>query len=235
MTVPPFTIVRTAISTSLPDFVRGMRLTWPIAAGTWRGDSSERIRARRSAIELVVEHVPVAQADEQHDHLVVADEPRHGDRVDNGRMAVDRAVDLGRADAHAARIQRRVGPAVDHETAVGRACRAVTLVPTAGEALVVRRPVAAAVGVVHEAEWLRRERPVDDELALLLDDRIPVVVDDIGGDTERRALDHAGTHRLGRVTGDETSAQIGTARDRGEVDVGGHRLVHPREPVGRQW
>ena len=66
--------------------------------------------------------------------------------------ALHRAVDLGRADAHAARVQHGVGAPVDQHAAARRDLDEVAVVPDAGVALEVGRAVARAVGHVQDLE-----------------------------------------------------------------------------------
>ena len=116
--------------------------------------------------------------------------------LDHLRQLLDLAVDLGRADAHAAGIERRVGAAVDDHAAVLGPLGEVAVAPDVGEALEVGGAVFLAVGIVPEADRHRRERRGADELALLAAHRLAVVVEDVDRHAEAAALDLAAPHRL---------------------------------------
>ena len=85
-----------------------------ISSGTCRGDSVVR-SAGRSAAEVVVQHDAVGEHDEQQQlaraALVVleVDDEAVGDL----RQLLDDGVELGRAEPHAAAVERRVGTAGD--------------------------------------------------------------------------------------------------------------------------
>ena len=121
LTSRPCTTSRTASSTILPLFVRGMSATCTIRAGTCRGVALARIgvRIRPSRSRLSSEQ-PVAQPDEQHDALVAVPLLADDQALDDLGELLDLAVDLGRADAHAAGIQHGVGAAVDDDAARAR-------------------------------------------------------------------------------------------------------------------
>jgi hypothetical protein len=121
-TARPCTTFLTASSTILPLLVRGMSATCSTLAGTWRGVVLSRIWSGGCADQRVVEHEPLAQLHEQHHAHVVGVLRRpvlaDHDRFDHLGQLLDLAVDLGGADAHAARVQRGVRTAVDDQPAV---------------------------------------------------------------------------------------------------------------------
>ena len=115
----PCTTSRTASSVILPDLVRGMSATATIFAGTWRGLAPVRIFCADALFEhRVVERDARAQPHEQHDAHVVVPILADADRLDDLRHLLDLVVDLRRADAHAAGIERRVGAAMDDDAAM---------------------------------------------------------------------------------------------------------------------
>ena len=120
----PCTIAFTASSTTLPFLVRGMSGTCTMRAGTWRGVVLSRIWRRMRSSSAASSAKPGAQLDEQH-HARVARLLRRPQLADRDRFLdlvdlLDLAVDLGGADAHAARIQRRIrAPVDDHGAALG--------------------------------------------------------------------------------------------------------------------
>ncbi len=111
---------------------------------------------------------------------ILADAERLGDL----RHLLDLVVDLGRADAHAAGIERRVGAAVDDHAAMLGPFGEIAVAPDVVEALEIGGVVFLAVGIVPEGDRHRGERPDADELALLLPDRLAVVVPDVDGHAE---------------------------------------------------
>ena len=154
--------------------------------------------------------------------------------------ALHQPVEVGRADADAARVERGVAAAVDDDAAVVRPRGEVALAPHAREPPEVRVPVAgpdlAERAVAPEAEGHRRERCGADQLAGARAGRQgrAVLGPDVDGHAEHRSLDLARVDRAGGVAADEAAAQVGAARDRGQVDVGLHVLVDVAEALGRQ-
>ena len=185
--------------------------------------------------ERVVEHGALPQRDEKHHPHVAVPVLADGDRFAHLGHLLHLGVDLGGADAHAAGIERGVGAAVDDEAAGGRDLREVALAPDAGEALEIGGAVAGAVRVVPEAERHRRKGRGADELALDAGRRRAALgVAHLDREPEARSLDLAAVHRPGRVAEHEAGEDVGAARDRGEVQVGLHRLVDEVEGLRRQ-
>src|SRR5690606_27920241 len=101
-----------------------------------------------------------------HDPRVVLEALTDGDAFLDLVELLDDPVDLGGADAHAARVQHGIGAPVNDHPVARRELRVVAVAPDAGEALEIRRAKLAPVRVVPEAERHRRERRCADELAL---------------------------------------------------------------------
>ena len=110
----------------------------------------------------------LAQPHEQHHAHVVAPSPGRwrSPRAPRGICSTWR-IDLGRADAHAAGVERGVGAAVDDHAAVRRPLGEVAMAPDVGEALEIGGAVFRAVGIVPEPHRHRRERLGADQLARL--------------------------------------------------------------------
>src|SRR6185503_4339856 len=149
--------------------------------------------ARLDAIgELVVERSALLQLHEQDDadvtHFagrpVLADD----DAFDDLGHLLDLAIDLGRPDAHAARIERCIGAAVDDEAVVRGDLDPIAMTPDAGKPLEVRRAVLAAVGIVPETDRHGGKRALAHELALLLADGTAVLVEHVDVEPETAAL-----------------------------------------------
>src|SRR5262245_17500972 len=120
--------------------------------------------------EHVVERQAVAQLHEQHDAHVVLPLLRNDERLEDLVDLLHLAVDLGRPDAHAARVQDGVGAAVDDEAAVLRELGVVAVTPDAGIALEVRGAILRSVRIVPESDRHRGEGAHADELATLAAD-----------------------------------------------------------------
>ena len=97
--------------------------------------------------ERRVEYHARRETHEEHDPLVAIPRLPYRQALDHLRHVLDLAVDLGRADAHAAGIQRRVRSSVDDDAVVRRDRGPVAVPPDAGILLEVRLPVARALGV----------------------------------------------------------------------------------------
>src|SRR6185437_16822514 len=116
-------------------------------------------------LQRLVEPGPRLQTHEEHDAHVAAPFLPYRDRLDHLFQTFHRGVDLRRADAHAARIQHRVGAAVDHDAIVFGECGVITVVPYTGEALEVSCPIPRTVRIVPESDRHRREWRRANELA----------------------------------------------------------------------
>ena len=123
----------TGASSFLPVSVRGIAGTATIVSGTWRGESSERsapaIRARSSSSSS-----RSSASDDEEDQLagaalVVLEV--HDQAVGDLRQLLDDGVELARAHAHAAAVERRVGAAGDDAAAALGEADPVALAPDA--------------------------------------------------------------------------------------------------------
>ena len=137
------------------------------ARDIWDGDDVARHVARRGAAsnsrlhgarQFVIEDGVSCHADEQdHPHVIVpvlSDDKGFLDLVECLYLAID----LGGADAHAARVQCGVGPSVDdHPAALGQG-RPVTMPPDALEMLEIGSAVFCVARIVPEHDRHRRER-----------------------------------------------------------------------------
>ena len=167
LTVRPWTTSRTASSVILPDLVRGMSATATILAGTWRGLAPERILSLIFPSSVGVERYARRQAHEQHDAHIIVPVLADADRLDDLRQLLDLVVDLGGADPYAARIERRIGAAVDDHAAMPGPFGEIAMAPDIVEALEIGGVVLLAVRIVPEADRHRGEGAGADELALL--------------------------------------------------------------------
>ena len=84
-----------------------MSATWTILAGTCRGEVLLRMRRRIRSSSRVVETDAVAQPDEQHDPFVALPLLADDQALDDLVELLDLPIDLGRADADAAGVERR--------------------------------------------------------------------------------------------------------------------------------
>src|SRR6266581_3413499 len=188
--------------------------------------------------ERVIEREPLAELHEQH-HAHVADLPRgpglaDGERLHHLVQLLHLPVNLGGADAHAARIEHRVRPAVDDHAFVRGDLAPVAVGPDAGIALEIRGAVFLPVGVVPEPDRHRREGPRADELPLAPFHRTALVVEHLDFQAERLALDLAAPYRQDGIPKNEAAADIGAARDRREAQVALDRPVYVVEALGRE-
>jgi hypothetical protein len=114
----PCTTSRTAISVILPERVREMSPTWMIFAGTSRGLCADL--PANALLERLVERCALNERHEQHDAHIVLPVLADADRLDHFGNLLDLRIDFRRADAHAGRIERRIGAAIDDHAAVLR-------------------------------------------------------------------------------------------------------------------
>src|SRR6516162_9806637 len=96
---------------------------------------------------------------------------------------LDLAVDLGRADAHPAWVQRGVRPPVDDHAAMLGPLGEVAVMPDVGEAREVGGAILLLVRVIPKPHGHRGERALADELALASSHRRAALVNDVDGET----------------------------------------------------
>src|SRR5882762_4456668 len=184
----------------------------------------------------VFESKSLTELHEQH-HAHVADlawRPGLADheRLDHLLQLLDLAVDLGRSDAHAARVEHCIRSAVDDHAVVPGDLAPVAVGPDPGKSIEVGGPVSRFVGVVPESERQRWKWPRAYELALLLFYRAAAFVEYLDLESERPALDFAAPHRQDRVSQNESSEDVGAPRDRREAHVALDRSVNIVEALG---
>ena len=146
----------------------------------------------------------------------------------------DDAVELARAEAHAAAVERRVRPAGDDAGALLREPDPVALPPDARVELEVRAAVERPVGVAPKRDRHRRHRLRDHELAELADERLAVRVEGVGCDAEQPARDLAFEHREERGAADDAAAHVGAAAAVHEQHVRPELLDHVAVALGRE-
>ena len=186
--------------------------------------------------EVVVERGSVAEDDEErHEAFGAGQRQVEHECVDDLVEGEDGAVDLARTHPDAAAVDRRVGAARDDRGAAVGDLDPVAVAPDAREHLEVALAVAAAVGVAPEVDRHRRHRLGDHELADLADQRLPLGAPRLELDPERAGLQLALVDGQRRDAADERGADVGAAGGREQPDVLVDRLVHPREPLGREW
>ena len=141
-----------------------------------------------------------------------------GDALEHFVDLLDLAIDLGGADAHAARVQHGVRAAVDDEAVVLRQLGIVAVTPHAGKALEVGRAILRAVGDRSRTRSASRETAARNQLALSRA-RAAVFVEDLDRHAEAAALHFAATDRQQRIAEREAGNDVGAAGDRREADV----------------
>ena len=225
----------TGSSSTLPDSVRGTSRTATTSFGTCRGEQSSRIARADPPHQLVVELGALAQHHEQR-HVALAAVERHVDdqRVDDLLDREHGAVDLGRAHAHAAAVDRRVRAAADDGRAALGDLDPVAVAPDARVHVEVGLAVALAVRVVPQVERHRGHRLGDDQLADLADQRPALGVPRLDRGAQRARLQLALVHRQQRAAADEGRAEVGAAAGGEQPGVRADVVVDPAEAVGRQ-
>jgi hypothetical protein len=139
-------------STILPLLVRGMSTTCMILAGTWRGVVLARIwplifwtRASSSWWPGRSRTERTMRVSFSHSWPMTR---LSFDFVD----LFDLAIDLGRADAHAARVQCRVRAAVDNDAVMLGELDIIAVAPDVGEPLEIGGAILLVVAIVPEAD-----------------------------------------------------------------------------------
>ena len=167
-----------------------------------------------------VQFHPRAQHDEQHHAHVVLPALRDRDAVQHRAQALDLAIDFRRADAHAARVEHRIGAPVDDKSAVGGDLCVVSVRPDPSGVVEVRRAKARAVRVVPEAQGAGGKRARTHQLAFLTHERAAVVAADFHGHAQPRGLNLTAVHGQHRGAAHKAGQNIGAAGDTGQADIG---------------
>ncbi|MNE06355.1 hypothetical protein D3C80_989420 [compost metagenome] len=136
------------------------------------------------------------------------------------------AVDFCGANAHAAGIEHRVRAAVNDHAAFRRLFGIVALGPDTRELAEIGGMEALGLRVVPEAQGQRREMPGADQLAFFANQGMTIIVPDFHGHAQALALDLPAPHRQHRVADDKAGTDVGTARHRGQAQVGLELAVH---------
>ena len=120
--------------------------------------------------------------------------------LDDFGQLLDLAIDLRRADAHAAGIERRVGAAVDDEAVVRGQLDIVAVAPDAGKALEVAARYLASSGSFQKPIGIDGNGAVQTSSPLSpRRDRLAVVVEDVDRHAEAAALQLAAPDRQRRA------------------------------------
>src|SRR6056297_3499417 len=185
--------------------------------------------------EFVVQVDAVSQANKQ-DHayvtvVVLAD----ADRLDHLIELFDLAVDFGRTDAHAARIERRVRAAVDDHAAPFGQAGEIAVAPDPRMGLEVGRAVARAVVVVPEGNRHARKGLGAGQLAGLVDYDLAVVVADLDPQAQAPALQLTLVDRQQRIAQGKAGDNVRAAGNRAQLDVGLDVAVDVVEGFGQKW
>ena len=145
----------------------------------------------------------------------------------NLRNLFNLRVNLGGANANAAGVQRRVGPAMDNEPTMSRPFGKIAMLPNARKALEIGGAVFGAILIVPKPDWHRGKSLGADELALAFAQRVPLLVPHVYGHTETRTLNLPRINRRCRITQHEARHDIRAARNRGEMHAVADRLIDP--------
>src|SRR5262249_48481628 len=146
--------------------------------------------------ETVADDDPLAQLDEEHDAHIVLPILADDQRLQHFWHLLHLAINLCRADAHAAGIEHRVRAAVDDEAAMLRLRGEIAVAPDTREPREIGVVVLAAIGIVPESDGHAGEGTAADELALFIHRRsFAVIGEDVNGHAEARCLNLAAPHR----------------------------------------
>ena len=198
-----------------------MSATARIFAGTWRGLARALDRVAQAALEIGVERRAGLQAHEQHDARVVAPFLRHDDAFGDLRERLDDAVDLGRADAHAAGVQHRIGAAVDdRRRRAASARRSRRDARRSGSARSRRRGTCGRPASFQKPIGIDGNGAVQTSSPFCSRTERPVGREDLDLHAEAAALQLAAMDGQQRIAEREARDQVGAARDRRELHVG---------------
>ena len=123
---------------------------------------------------------------------------------------------------------------MDDQPAMRRPFGEVAMAPDIVEAVEIGGVIAAAIGIVPEADRHGGKRLAADQFALAARQRRTVLVPDVDGEAEARPLDLALPDRLVRNAEHEAGDDVGAAGDRGEMDVALDGVIDEGEALRRQ-
>ena len=145
---------------------------------------------------------------------------------------LDLPVDLGRADAHAAGIERRVAAAVDDHPAVRRDLRPVAVAPRrSGTCSKYAARYLAPSGSFQNATGMLGNGAVHTSSPGLPTTESPVLVEDLDLHAERARLQLAAPHRSDRIAAGEARDDVRAAADAAQPHVALHVSVDVVEAV----
>ena len=184
--------------------------------------------------QLFVQLQAFAQAHEKHHADVAFPILADGDAFNNLVQFFNLPINFRRADAHAARIERRVRAAMDNHAAARGPGHMVAVTPDIVEPFEIGAPIPGAIRVVPESERHGGEGLGADQFAFFAGGRRAVVRIDVHRHAERRALNLAPPHGLGRVSQDETADDVRSTGDRGQKNIFLHVPVNIIETFRRE-
>ena len=111
----------------------------------------------------------------------------------------------------------------------------VALVPKTRKAREVGALILLAIRIIPKADRHGGKGVTADKFALVAADRPARVVDNVDVEPERGPLDLSAPHGLRGITKDETTADVRSTRDGGQMDVALYRVVDVLEAFGCEW
>ena len=182
--------------------------------------------------EIKIQRQAGAKADEEHDAHVIIPVLTDGDGLDHFGHLLNLGIDFRRADPDAAGIKRRVRTAVDHHAIVFRDLGEIAMTPDVGKAGKVSMVIFRAIGIVPEHHRHRWKGLHADQLALSATQGVTLLVIDIDRHSQHRPLDFAAINGRQGIAADKAAADIGAARDRGQLHVALDVLINKVEAFG---
>ena len=117
--------------------------------------------------QAVIQCGAFAQADKQnHTNIALPFLADHDGFLNLGE-ALDLAVDFRRADPHPARIERRIGAAIDHITAIFRLADEIAMIPDIVKLFEIGGLIAGIIRVIPESNRHGGEGAGADQFAFL--------------------------------------------------------------------
>jgi hypothetical protein len=190
------------------------------------------------AVDLLDEHLVQlaagAQHDEEDDTGVVLPFLANDEALLDFVELFDLAVDLGRADAHAAGVQGRVRAAADNDAVMLGELDIIAVAPDVGELLEIGGAILLVVGIVPEADGHGGKGRGADQLALLAPERLAIVVPHFDLEAEAARLDLAAPNGADGIAEHEAGDNVGATGDRRETHVLLDGAVDVVEAFGHQ-
>src|SRR6185437_4716271 len=155
--------------------------------------------------------------------------------IENLGQVFNHTIDLARSHTDTHTIDGGVGAPVNDDSAGWGDLHPVAMPPDARKRLEIALTVTLVVGIVPEVDWHGWHRLGDNQFAYFILDGLARLIEGINSATQAATLNFSRAHRQNWASGDEPRADICSAADRGQPDIGLYMLIDPLKSINREW